>query len=213
MGHVNHARYLSYFEDARMTLLATSPAGLAGADGDRGYIAARVAVDYQFPATFRPGLMLRVETRISRIGTTSWTFDQRMYDGDGADRPMRVRTGRLLVRGAQAATAGRRRAGVLGGSPVKRFVYDCPVRWSDMDAYGHINNVRFLTYYEEARVALMFIGARDAGVTSLEAGIVIFRHEVDYLRPVDYGVPVRIEMWIEELRPSPVHRRVRVVRR
>jgi acyl-CoA thioester hydrolase len=83
MGHVNHARYLSYFEDARMTLLATSPAGLAGADtGDRGYIAARVAVDYQWPAEFRPGLMLRVETRISRIGTTSWTFDQQMYDGD-----------------------------------------------------------------------------------------------------------------------------------
>jgi acyl-CoA thioester hydrolase len=84
MGHVNHARYLSFFEDARMTLLASSPAGLAGADGDRGYIAARVAVDYRFPATFRPGLMLRVETTISRIGTTSWTFDQRMFDGDTA---------------------------------------------------------------------------------------------------------------------------------
>jgi acyl-CoA thioester hydrolase len=83
MGHVNHARYLSYFEDARMTLLAASPAGLAGAtQGDRGYIAARVAVDYQYPATFRPGLMLRVETTISGIGTTSWTFDQRMYDGE-----------------------------------------------------------------------------------------------------------------------------------
>ena len=84
MGHVNHARYLSFFEDARMTLLAASPAGLAGANGDRGYIAARVAVDYQSPATFRPGIMLRVETRISRIGITSWTFDQRMFDGDVA---------------------------------------------------------------------------------------------------------------------------------
>jgi acyl-CoA thioester hydrolase len=82
MGHVNHARYLSFFEDARMTMLAGSPAGLAGAAGDRGYIAARVAVDYQFPAAFRPGLMLRVETAISRMGTTSWTFDQRMYDGE-----------------------------------------------------------------------------------------------------------------------------------
>lgn len=80
MGHVNHARYLSFFEDARMTMLAGSPSGLAGAAGDRGYIAARVAVDYEFPATFRPGLMLRVETVISRIGATSWTFDQRMYD-------------------------------------------------------------------------------------------------------------------------------------
>jgi acyl-CoA thioester hydrolase len=83
-----------------------------------------------------------------------------------------------------------------------RFVYDCPVRWSDMDAYGHVNNVRFLTLYEEARVALMFVGAREAGITSLEDGVVIFRHEVDYLKLVDYGPPVRIEMWIEEMRPS-----------
>ena len=82
MGHVNHARYLSFFEDARMTLLASSPAGLAGMHGSRGYIAARVAVDYLWAAEFRPGLMLRVETMVSRIGTTSWTFDQQMYDGD-----------------------------------------------------------------------------------------------------------------------------------
>lgn len=83
-----------------------------------------------------------------------------------------------------------------------RYVYDCPVRWSDMDAYGHVNNARFLTLYEEARVALMFVGAREAGLTSLEEGVVIFRHEVDYLRLVDYGPLVRIEMWIDELRPS-----------
>jgi acyl-CoA thioester hydrolase len=83
-----------------------------------------------------------------------------------------------------------------------RFTYDCPVRWSDMDAYGHVNNARFLTLFEEARVELMFLAARDAGLTSLQQGIVIFRHEIDYLRPVDHGVPVRIEMWIEDLRWS-----------
>jgi acyl-CoA thioester hydrolase len=71
-----------------------------------------------------------------------------------------------------------------------------------MDAYGHVNNARFLTLYEEARVAMMFVGARAAGLTSFEEGIVISRHEVDYLRQVDYGAPVRIEMWIEELRHS-----------
>ena len=83
-----------------------------------------------------------------------------------------------------------------------RYVYHCPVRWSDMDVYGHVNNARILTLYEEARVDLMFKGARERGLTSFEAGIVISRHEVDYLRPVDYGDPVRIEMWIEEIRPS-----------
>jgi len=71
-----------------------------------------------------------------------------------------------------------------------------------MDVYGHVNNARFLTLYEEARVALMFVGAREAGLTSFEEGIVISRHEVDYLRPVDYGDSVRIEMWVEEIRPS-----------
>ncbi|BCB81968.1 thioesterase family protein [Phytohabitans flavus] len=83
-----------------------------------------------------------------------------------------------------------------------RFVYHCAVRWSDMDAYGHVNNARFLTLYEEARVAVMFVGAREAGVTSLEEGIVIARHEIDYLRPVDYGDPVRIELWIEDIRAA-----------
>lgn len=92
-----------------------------------------------------------------------------------------------------------------------RYVYHCPLRWSDLDAYGHVNNARFLTLFEEARVALMFVGGRACGVETFEKGVVIARHEIDYLRPVDYPtgpVPagttpaVRIEMWVEDLRPS-----------
>lgn len=85
---------------------------------------------------------------------------------------------------------------------MSRYVHHVALRWSDMDAYGHVNNARILTLYEEARVALFFVGARRTGLTSFEEGIVISRHEVDYLRPVDYGDPVRIEMWVEEIRPS-----------
>ena len=82
------------------------------------------------------------------------------------------------------------------------FTYRCPLRWSDMDLYGHVNNARFLTLYEEARVALMFVEARKAGVTSIERGIVIRRHEVDYLRPVDYADDVRIDLWLAEVRAA-----------
>jgi acyl-CoA thioester hydrolase len=84
----------------------------------------------------------------------------------------------------------------------ERFVYDVSLRWSDLDAYGHVNNARFLTLYEEARVAMFFVGARAHGLGSFEEGIVIARHEIDYLKPVDYGDPVRIEMWISELRAA-----------
>ncbi|WP_238010291.1 thioesterase family protein [Dactylosporangium sp. AC04546] len=83
-----------------------------------------------------------------------------------------------------------------------RFVHHCALRWSDLDAYGHVNNARFLTLYEEARVALMFTAAQAAGLATFEDGIVISRHEIDYLRPIDYGDPVRIELWLEEIKAS-----------
>lgn len=82
LGHVNHARYLSLFEDGRMALLAESPGGMPGSPDDRGCIAARVAVDYLAPVLYRPGLSLRVETWVSRVGTTSWTLEATLSDGD-----------------------------------------------------------------------------------------------------------------------------------
>ncbi|ASW56330.1 thioesterase [Plantactinospora sp. KBS50] len=93
----------------------------------------------------------------------------------------------------------------------RRYVHDCVLRWSDLDAYGHVNNARFLTLYEEARVAMLFAGGRAAGLDSFAAGMVIRRHEVDYLRPVDYPMSwpdpdraptVRIELWVEDLRAA-----------
>src|SRR5215467_12079104 len=83
-----------------------------------------------------------------------------------------------------------------------RYQFSCPLRWSDMDAYGHVNNARFLTLYEEARVAMFFVGARKYGLGAFEEGIVVARQEIDYLRPVNYGEPVRIEMWVSELRAA-----------
>ena len=34
------------------------------------------------------------------------------------------------------------------------------LRWSDMDAFGHVNNTTFFTYLEEARVDLLFVDCR-----------------------------------------------------
>lgn len=121
----------------------------------------------------------------------------------GDDQPGRTAGG---ATGPATPSGGQGGAGSAG-----RYVYDCPLRWSDLDAYGHVNNARFLTLYEEARVALMFVGGRACGVESFAEGVVIARHEIDYLRPVDYPArpvsagatpSVRIEMWVEELRPS-----------
>ena len=81
-----------------------------------------------------------------------------------------------------------------------RFVHEVHMRWSDMDAYRHINNTAYLAYLEQARVAMFFHRHESTG-GGFESGTVIQRHEIDYLRPVVYHPePLRLELWIDRVR-------------
>jgi acyl-CoA thioester hydrolase len=75
-----------------------------------------------------------------------------------------------------------------------RFVTEVSMRWSDMDAYRHINNAAYVTYLEDVRTALF--RSREG----YRATTVISRAEIDYVRPVVYrGRPLRAEAWIADL--------------
>lgn len=71
-----------------------------------------------------------------------------------------------------------------------------------MDAYGHINNVQFLRLLEDARV----IGFRqwfgeDGGL--LDEGVVVARHEIEYLAPLDFRhAPISVDMWATKIAGS-----------
>lgn len=58
--------------------------------------------------------------------------------------------------------------------------YDCRVRWSDVDAYGHVNNVAYLEYFQEARISFWATVAPHGGFGSL----VVARLVVDYKLPI-----------------------------
>lgn len=67
-----------------------------------------------------------------------------------------------------------------------------------MDAYGHVNNVVFLRYLEEARIDFLFRPEKD-----FEEGSVVARHEIDYKRQlVHRHTPVDIELWVTEIRAA-----------
>ena len=38
---------------------------------------------------------------------------------------------------------------------MSRHTYECHVRFSDVDVYGHVNNVKYFEYYQEARIAFV----------------------------------------------------------
>ncbi|AVV42553.1 thioesterase [Streptomyces sp. P3] len=79
-----------------------------------------------------------------------------------------------------------------------RHIYRCPLRWADMDAYGHVNNVVFLRYLEEARIDFLFRPDKD-----FQQGSVVARHEIDYKRQlVHRHMPVDIELWVTAIRAA-----------
>ncbi len=81
-----------------------------------------------------------------------------------------------------------------------RYRYLCPLRWGDMDAYGHVNNVLFLRYLEQARIGMFHAAAPDDGGGLVDTGILVARHEIDYLRPLRYRqLPVAIDVWVTDI--------------
>ena len=85
-----------------------------------------------------------------------------------------------------------------------RHRYDCPLRWADLDLLGHINNVRYVDYLQEARSALLQECRRAADVELPEGfGYVVVRHEVSFMAPLRFGRgPVAIDSWVTEIRTA-----------
>lgn len=75
-----------------------------------------------------------------------------------------------------------------------------PLRWSDMDAYGHVNNVQFLRLIEDARVIAFAATGSDEGGSMVNTGLLVARSEIEYLAPLVYRpAPVAIDLWVIEV--------------
>ncbi|WP_432421556.1 acyl-CoA thioesterase, partial [Nocardia brasiliensis] len=88
-----------------------------------------------------------------------------------------------------------------GGQAVlpKRFHTQVEVRWSDMDAFQHVNHARMVTLLEEARIPWLLEPGRPTA--ALGTGCVLADLRVRFrgqLRHED--TPLDIAMWIEQLR-------------
>ncbi|MGH3653464.1 acyl-CoA thioesterase [Glutamicibacter sp.] len=89
-----------------------------------------------------------------------------------------------------------------------------PMRWGDMDAYGHVNNVNLIRLMEEARIAGFGVpGGTGAPGTQPQADIfsavpagtqiLVVEHRVRYSRPLEYrNVPVNVDLWVANIKPA-----------
>lgn len=90
-----------------------------------------------------------------------------------------------------------------------RAAVDIELRWGDQDAYGHVNNVAFARFLEEARVRVFWLGS-GREKTGMErhfrsddpAGpkMLVASQQIEFVRVLEYSErPICVELWIGRL--------------
>jgi len=82
------------------------------------------------------------------------------------------------------------------------FETEVALRFDDLDTYGHVNNVRYGTYLEEARIDYLteVVGGGDrAFLADSDDGIVIKTLEIEFERPVRSADSVTVSVHVPRL--------------
>jgi acyl-CoA thioester hydrolase len=194
-GHVNNAAYLDYLQEARVAYLLSGSPVLHNLL-DSGVLVVSHQLEYLRPVTFS-NRSLMVNLWVDAIGASRFSIGYEIYDG--ADLATRARTGvvpfdlasnvlrRLAREEREPLSAALAPAEPLRVLPKVAALgnahrYPLIVRWSDLDSYGHVNNVKYYDYVQEARINLITstIGWEP------EAVWMVVRQDVEYLKPIDF---------------------------
>lgn len=83
-----------------------------------------------------------------------------------------------------------------------KVVAEVPVRFSDTDGLGHVNNAVYLSYLESARVDYLreILGAKKIE----ELGVIIARVEIDYKSPAFHHETMLVGCRVEEIGGSSI---------
>ncbi|APR79917.1 4-hydroxybenzoyl-CoA thioesterase [Minicystis rosea] len=92
-----------------------------------------------------------------------------------------------------------------------------PVQWGEMDALRHVNNARFFTWFESARITYfdrLRASIPGAGTTVGlgDIGPILASTSCDFLRPITYPAVVRIGARVTELGNSSMRMEYAVAR-
>ncbi|BCS35771.1 thioesterase [Luteitalea sp. TBR-22] len=82
--------------------------------------------------------------------------------------------------------------------PTFRFATTLRVRWGDCDAFGHVNNASYLTFFEEARIDYWKAVVPDVPFT----GMAIVHSSVDFKGQAYPGDILTIRAAVTELRKT-----------
>ena len=77
------------------------------------------------------------------------------------------------------------------------FIHHLPLRWRDMDSYGHVNNSEYLTLCEETRIAWFNSIAGPWRTPTAEP--VVARIEMDYRKSLTHPGTIWVQLSLERI--------------
>lgn len=81
-----------------------------------------------------------------------------------------------------------------------RFYHPIEVRYGDLDPQGHLNNAKFVTFFEQARIQyIRHLGLYKEGQSFMEIGVILADVHVAYRKPVEWGMPVKVGVRISKV--------------
>ena len=81
-----------------------------------------------------------------------------------------------------------------------RFLSKQFIRWDDLDAFGHVNNAKYLTFVQEARIDMFWKSRVEKGLPPVFDDMVVARAEVDYKLPIyETNHDFDISIWVSKI--------------
>ena len=197
-AHLNNAAFLDYLQEARVHFLLTGPP-VMGELLDTGVLVVQHQIEYLQPVVYSDA-GLDIELWVTSVGASRFGLAYDVRDGDRL--AARARTSAVpfdLARNALRRLATDERAVLTGAMretepfatlravPTEPAGFRSPlaVRWSDLDSYGHVNNVKYFDYLQEARILLFTHALGWTGAAGSEIWVLV-RQDLDYRRPLDF---------------------------
>jgi acyl-CoA thioester hydrolase len=194
-GHINNAAYLDYLQEARVYFLLGGPPALQNLLAT-GVLVVSHQVEYLHPIAFRER-PLQVDLWVDSVGGSRFVIGYEVRDGP--ELAARARTGAVpfdlatnTLRRLHSSERALLEAAVAPSRPLRPLPpvrwrhhdhrFPLAVRWSDLDSYGHVNNVKYFDYLQEARIAVI---AEAVGWTAEETWVIV-RQDLEYRRPMDF---------------------------
>lgn len=89
-----------------------------------------------------------------------------------------------------------------------KLVSEVPVRFSDTDGLGHVNNANYLSFLEVSRIDYL---RKVVGRAKIEDfGVILARIEIDYKSPVMHDEILLVGCRVTELGGSSIHMEYRI---